>query len=75
MFELTKDTTYEGTVVEYRWENPHTHIIVKVDPGAADPSTVGTWDVETFRVSAGFAGAGRARRMKRAITSRLWRIR
>jgi len=46
MFELTKDVTYEGTVVEYRWENPHTHIIVKVDPGAADPSTVGTWDVE-----------------------------
>ena len=46
MFELTKDVTYEGTVVEYNWENPHTHIIVKVDPGAADPSTVGTWDVE-----------------------------
>ena len=37
MFELTKDVTYEGTVVEYRWENPHTHIILKVDEGAADP--------------------------------------
>src|SRR5499425_2346315 len=46
MFDLTKDVTYTGTVVEYRWENPHTHIIVKVEPGAADPSTVGTWDVE-----------------------------
>ncbi|MEQ1883744.1 MAG: DUF6152 family protein [Bryobacteraceae bacterium] len=47
MFELTKDVTYEGTVVEYRWENPHTHIIVKVDPGqGVDPATVGTWDVE-----------------------------
>lgn len=46
MFELTKDVTYEGTVMEYRWENPHTHVIVKVDPGAADVSTVGTWDVE-----------------------------
>jgi hypothetical protein len=34
MFELTKDVTYEGTVLEYRWENPHTHIIVKVDPCA-----------------------------------------
>jgi hypothetical protein len=33
-------------VMEYRWGNPHTHIIVKVDSGAADPSTVGTWDVE-----------------------------
>ena len=46
MFDLTKDVTYSGTVVEYRWENPHTHIIVKVDPGAGDSSTVGTWDVE-----------------------------
>ena len=44
MFELTKDVTYEGTVVEYRWENPHTHIIVKVV--GSDPKTVGTWDVE-----------------------------
>jgi len=46
MFELTKNVTYTGTVVEYRWENPHTHIIVKVDAGAADASTVGTWDIE-----------------------------
>src|SRR5690348_7848043 len=46
MFDLTKNVTYIGTVVEYRWENPHTHIIVKVPEGAADPSTVGTWDVE-----------------------------
>ena len=46
MFELTKDVTYEGTVLEYRWENPHTHIILKVDAGAADPSTVGMWDIE-----------------------------
>jgi len=42
MFELTKDVTYEGTVVEYRWENPHTHIIMKVESGP----NAGTWDVE-----------------------------
>jgi hypothetical protein len=42
MFELTKDVTYDGTVVEYRWENPHTHIIMKVDGG----DNAGTWDVE-----------------------------
>ena len=42
MFELTKDVTYEGTVQEYRWENPHTHIIVKIDNGP----NAGTWDVE-----------------------------
>ncbi len=46
MFELTKDVTYIGTVIEYRWENPHTHIIMKVPAGAADPATVGTWDME-----------------------------
>ena len=47
MFELTKNVTYRGVVEEYNWENPHTHIIVKVTPqSAADPSTIGTWDIE-----------------------------
>jgi hypothetical protein len=47
MFDLQKNITYAGTVVEYNWENPHTHIIVRVDAGAGvDPSTVGTWDIE-----------------------------
>ena len=46
MFELTKNVTYKGTVVEYKWENPHTHIVVKVSEGAPDASTVGTWDIE-----------------------------
>lgn len=47
MFEMNKNVTYVGTVLEYHWENPHTHIIIKVDPGAnVDPATVGTWDVE-----------------------------
>ena len=44
-FDLVKNTTYEGTVVEYRWENPHSHIILKMDP-SADPATQGTWDLE-----------------------------
>ncbi len=46
MFDLQKNIYYVGTIVEYNWENPHTHIIVKVDPGAKDASTVGTWDIE-----------------------------
>jgi hypothetical protein len=47
MFEMTKNVTYNGTVLEYNWENPHTHIIIKVAPGAGvDAATVGTWDVE-----------------------------
>lgn len=46
MFDLTKNMTFVGTVEEYRWINPHVHMIVKVSPGAADPTTVGIWDVE-----------------------------
>ncbi len=46
MFDLTKNMTFVGTVEEYRWINPHVHMIVKVPPGAADPTTVGIWDVE-----------------------------
>ena len=47
MFEMDRSVTYVGTVIEYRWVNPHTHIIMKVDsaPGV-DTATVGTWDVE-----------------------------
>jgi hypothetical protein len=46
MFDMTKNVTYRGVVMEYRWQNPHSHLIVRVEPGAADPATVGTWDVE-----------------------------
>src|SRR4051794_14109987 len=47
MFEMTTDVTYVSTVTEYNWENPHTHIIMKVPAGpGVDPKTVGTWDVE-----------------------------
>jgi hypothetical protein len=44
MFDMNRSVTYEGRVVEYRWTNPHTHIIIQVS--VADPSTAGTWDVE-----------------------------
>lgn len=46
MFDMDKDLTLVGTVEEYSWSNPHTHILVKVGPDAADKSTIGTWDVE-----------------------------
>src|SRR5579863_2105830 len=51
MFDNSKLITIKGKVVEYRWENPHTHIIVKVPPGAEDPAMVGTWDVEGASVN------------------------
>jgi hypothetical protein len=46
MFDMNKDVTYEGKVVEYKWMNPHTHITIQVPATAKDPQTVGTWDVE-----------------------------
>ena len=51
MFDMEKETLYKGTVVSYEWENPHSHIILRVAPGAKDPATVGTWDVECQSVN------------------------
>jgi hypothetical protein len=51
MFEMGKNITYQGVVREYRWQNPHSHIVVTVAPGAADRSTVGTWTVEASAIS------------------------
>src|SRR4029079_4774262 len=33
IFSMDKNVTYKGKVVEFRWVNPHSHIIMKVDPG------------------------------------------
>jgi hypothetical protein len=47
MFDMDKDVTYTGVVLEYKWVNPHVHITVEIKPGPnVDPATVGTWDVE-----------------------------
>ena len=43
MFDMGKSITYEGTVLEYRWENPHGHLIMKIDSPADQK---GTWDIE-----------------------------
>jgi len=44
IFSMDKNVTYKGKVVEYRWVNPHSHIVIKIDPGpGVDPQTVGTW--------------------------------
>ncbi|MBB6096468.1 hypothetical protein HNQ60_005390 [Povalibacter uvarum] len=47
MFDQNQVWTWEGQVVEYRWRQPHVHIIMLVPEGAKDPRTVGTWDVES----------------------------
>jgi hypothetical protein len=51
MFDIGTNTTYRGVVDEYRWQNPHSHIVVTVAPGAKDPSTVGTWIVEASAIN------------------------
>jgi uncharacterized protein DUF6152 len=51
MFDMGKNITYRGVVEEYRWQNPHSHIVVRVGAGATDRSTVGTWTVEASAIS------------------------
>jgi hypothetical protein len=51
MFDMGKNVTYRGVVKEYRWQNPHSHVVITVAAGAADPSTVGTWTVEASAIS------------------------
>ena len=47
MFEMEKNVEYRGVVTDWKWQNPHVHFTVLVKPGnAADPQTLGTWDVE-----------------------------
>ena len=41
LFDMGKSITYRGVVEEYRWQNPHSQIVVRVGAGAADRSTVG----------------------------------
>ncbi len=44
MFDMTKTLTFKGVVVEYAWENPHTHVTVRVPP--SEGATAGLWVVE-----------------------------
>ncbi|MBX3563582.1 MAG: hypothetical protein KF730_03290 [Sphingomonas sp.] len=43
MFDQTKTLMWQGTVKEYKWSNPHTHIIIVVP---ANKPMAGTWDIE-----------------------------
>jgi hypothetical protein len=51
MFDMTQNVTYRGVVKEYRWQNPHSHIVIIVGIDATDSSTVGTWDIEASSTS------------------------
>jgi len=45
MFEMSKNVTYKGTVVEYHLENPHSHIIIQVS-ASEGKELAGKWDIE-----------------------------
>ena len=51
MFDVRKNVTYRGVVKEYRWQNPHSYIVITVGAGAADPTTVGTWTIEASAIN------------------------
>lgn len=51
MFDVARNLTYRGVVKAYRWENPHSHIVVTVGTDAKDASTVGTWDIEASSIN------------------------
>jgi hypothetical protein len=51
MFDMTQNITYRGVVKEYRWQNPHSHIVIIVGTDATDRSTIGTWDIEASSIS------------------------
>jgi hypothetical protein len=50
MFEMEKNITFRGVVREYHWRNPHSHLVITVSPGVADPATVGTWTIEASAI-------------------------
>jgi len=51
MFDMTRNVTYRGVVREYRWQNPHSHIVITVGTDATDSATVGTWDIEASSIN------------------------
>lgn len=55
-FDVTRNVTYRGVVKAYRWQNPHSSLVVTVGPNAKDRSTVGTWTIEASSLSIMTAG-------------------
>ena len=47
MFDMDRNIELQGTVLEYRWANPHVHVEIQVAAGpGVDPTLVGSWDLE-----------------------------
>ena len=65
MFDMGRNMTYRGVVDEYRWQNPHSQIVVRVRTGAADRATVGTWTVEASAIEVMTSGGWTSKTYKR----------
>lgn len=46
MYDLSRTVRIEGEVVRYEWQNPHTHVHVKVLKADGLPASVKEFDVE-----------------------------
>ena len=52
MFEMDKDVTYTGIITEVKWQNPHIHFGLRIDPGpGVDKDMVGSWEVEAAAIA------------------------
>lgn len=49
-FDMSRNVTYRGVVNEYRLQNPHSRILIKVPSDATAAATVGTWTVEASSI-------------------------
>jgi hypothetical protein len=64
LFDVTRNITYRGVVKAYRWQNPHSSLVVTVGADAKDRSTVGTWNIEASSLSIMTAGGWRPNTFK-----------
>jgi hypothetical protein len=52
MFEMDKDVSYTGVITEVKWQNPHIHFVLRIDPGpGVEKEQVGTWEVEAAAIA------------------------
>ena len=50
MFDVSQNITYRGVVREFRWQNPHSHIVF-IGSDVRRTAKAETWDVEASSIS------------------------
>ena len=64
MFDVTRNITYRGVVKAYRWQNPHSSIVVTVGANTKDREAIGTWHIEASSLSIMTSGGWRPNMFK-----------